>query len=391
MIPFPNQPFDFGYSDTCECNDDTYIQTFAPGDTIQAAFQLEQCGEPTIETTILSFAGAPPESFEGNVVCTIDGSYELTMDLSNVPVGFYYMVQINAESLEVGSVSAGIDGTPLGTITQSGVNTFFFEVDSPLTEIIFKAVGFTGCINFVLTFTPFPIDESLDLYSNGEFVAEFDSVFSGNAQIFSLTLPETGGTYQLSWVDSCVEYSPRYFSGAFCIAEQSGCTVTLSGCFPGSQLGWPAGFLPFVRLSGRLRHSQYTGTISKFTNSAGYSSIQFASRRKTMDLAIDQVPEYILDYISVWITFEQMYINGESYRITDSTFPEVSYLDKGSDLGQLVITVERVRQLFRVNRCNEAPTLCQEIPAPPNIGTQKQFQDGIDVEFQDGILYTFQN
>jgi hypothetical protein len=390
MIPLPNQPIDFGYSDTCDCNDSDYTQFYSTQDRIQVAFKIEPC--PGVEPIELGFQsntcydGAVREDFSPGVLAGA-GLYQITFD---VP------------SYTSGSVEVAFGGTVIGVINSAGQQTFYYDHPGGTPDMGFFSTNFVGCIRFTITFQILPTSQQAFIVdSNGDIIDEMNRFRRGDMLVFEFNAadypPSTftdSCTYRIGWTNECNPYggnNPVFFSGSFVFVESpADCNVLLSGCYPGSQFGWPEDFSPSVRLSGRLKHPQYRGAIVKSIDSAGYETINFIDRIKTMVLAIDPIPEHITDFLSVWVGFEQMYINNESWRIVDPQFPEITYLDAGSDLGQLEIEVRRVRQLVKSTRCGNQIAPCEEIPPPPDQGPQKLFEDGDLFEFEDGQPFQFE-
>jgi len=400
MKPLKNQPFDLGFSETCECGENTFEQFFFNTDRIEIAFDLETCG---IEPFILSDEDI--STALGSV--TIDGQLALftsggsvVLNLPNpLPAG-YYAIQVTIPSYTQGQVSLLIDNVTIANFTSSGVFTVYTNIaqDEPAVQIGTTS-GTIATVNLQLQFQAYPQNQQAFLIdAGGNLVAEIDSFKRGNQIVFNqeladLTLSEC--RYRIGWTDECSQYSfgnPVFFTNFFNIIPSTNeCTVALSGCYPASQFGWPEDFNPLVRVTGRLAQPQYAGEIIRSRDSFGYTKISYSDRIKTMQLKVNLVPEYILDFISVWVSFENMYINGQSYRISEDSFPEVIYPD-ATDLGQLDITVERVRQDVLRKTCNEAIAPCEEVPPPPPFltGSGKLFQDGVEFLFQDGIGFNFE-
>jgi hypothetical protein len=389
MIPLPNQPFDFGYSDTCECNEDQYTQFFSIEDKIQVAFDIESC--PGFESITLGFQ---------DLTC-YDGEVREDFSPGALNGAGLYEISFQVTDYISGSVEVTYGGTNVGTINSNGNQSFFFDFPGGTPDISFFSTNFVGCIRYTITFTQLPDNQQafltdgqgnpLDLMN--KFRRGNQLVFEFNAADYPPSFFDDTCEYRIGWTNECNPYAttPTNFSNTFkFLKDIDECTVALSGCYPGSQFNWPQDFSPLVRVSGRLKQPQYRGSITKSINSAGYESINFVNRIKTMVLAINPVPEYITDYISVWLGFENMYINGESWRIFDAQFPEITYLDSGFDLGQLEIEVRRVRQLVQSTRCNNMIAPCEEIPPPPDQGAPKQFQDEEDFMFQDFAPFLFQ-
>lgn len=398
MKPLGNQPFDFGFSDTCECGENEYEQFFFKSDTIQVAFEIEPCeGNESFETNdddFDVFAGAL--TFNGSVV-TYSGTGALQIFLPNPLTAGRYLIQFNVLNYTSGTLSIVIGGVTQQTITPYvGINSVWvnFATDEP--TITFTGNTLDAEIDFQISYQEYQSNQDLYLVdASGNEITNFDKFYRDNYVIFG-GVPFSGLTltdclYRLRWVDECDEYPSFQFSNFFKIVDGDGdeCTIALSGCFPGAQLGFPEDYEPLVRLSGRIARPQYTGEVLTSRDSEGYTRVNYLDREKTMQLLINLVPEYILDFISVWIGFEQMYINGQSYRIADDSFPEINYPD-GTDLGQLEFTVKRVRQNIKRINCFALESPCDEVPPPPNLGTPKEFQDDEPFEFMNDEQFNFE-
>jgi hypothetical protein len=403
MKPLGNQPFDFGYSDTCECGENDYEQFFFTSDTIQVAFEIEPCeGNESFLPVFL--AAQPGWEIEGSIACVTRPVLSYISWTWGLPSG-YYKFTVNIQSITSGNVTfirqtGGID-IFIDTFSNLGNNEIYAFIPSGTTFILLRSnIGgendFVGCVSLDIETIEYPTNQELYLVdTGGNEITNFDKFYRDNYVIFG-GVPFSGLTltdclYRLRWIDECDEYPSFQYSNFFKIVDGDGdeCTIALSGCFPGYQLGFPEDFEPLVRLSGRIARPQYTGEILTSRDSEGYSRVNYLDREKTMQLLINLVPEYILDFISVWIGFEQMYINGQSYRIADDSFPEIQY-PESTDLGQLEFTVKRVRQNIKRINCFALESPCEEVPPPPNLGEPKQFMDDDLFEFQDGEQYTFQ-
>jgi hypothetical protein len=397
MIPLRNQPFDFGYSDTCECGANDFEQFFLKSDEIQVAFEIVPCDEPfsTGANEFDTFAGAL--SFNGSVV-TFTGTGILQILLPSGIQAGRYLIQFNVQSYTSGTLEIIIDGNTQATITpQVGLNSVWVDFQDNEPFISFQGNSLNAVIDFQITYQFYQSNQELYLVdSGGNEITDFNKFYRNNYVVFGGVpfnlLSLTDCLYRLRWLtDECNPYSGFSYSNYFKIvdSQDSECTVALSGCYPDYQFGWPKDFEPLVRLQGRLAQPQYTGEIVISRDSAGYSTVNYLDRVKTMQLKLNLIPEYILDFISVWIGFENMYINGQSYRVTDNSFPEVIYTD-ATDLGQLDFTVQRVRQLVQRVNCFPALSPCEEVPPPPNMGIGKLFEDDEQFIFQDDNQFNFE-
>jgi len=400
MIPIKNQPFDFGYNEGCDCNESIYEQFFFNTDIIEVAFDITKCSDENDfninEADFDTFSGAL--AFNGNVV-TFSGSGALQMLFPNPLAGGLYYLELPIQSYTSGSLEVVVNGTIRYTVTSAGLIGIWLTLANNEPTINFVSNSFNGVVNFDLFFSQFPTNQQAFLVdSANNNVAEMESFRRENQLVFQvnlalLTLTEKCN-YKIGWTNECDPYSfdnPEYFTNEFAIIppESQGCTVALSGCYPGSQFNFPADFNPLVRLSGRLARPQYPIEFVKSRDSQGYTTVNYSDRIKTMQLLLDEVPEYILDFLSVWVAFENMYINGQSYRITEDSFPEITYIDE-SDFGLVEFQVERVRQLVQRLNCTGAVAPCQEVPPPPNLGAQKLFQDDVEFDFQDDVEFLFE-
>ena len=414
MIPIKNQPFNFGYDESCDCNDTPYEQFFFDTDIIEIAFDMEICeGAESFEPEF--FSAQPGWQISDNRACIPNAlnSLEYIAWTWNRPAG-YYSFTITLSDYQQGTITfirqtLAVD-IFIDTFSGNGSITLYAFIPNDTQYILIRSnIGglnaFVGCVSLVIEAQEFPTNQQAFLLDSANNIVAEMQLFRRENQLFfqvnlgDLTLSQNVN-YKLGWTDECSPYSydnPEYFTNDFRIilAEQQGCnpdcngTVALSGCYPGSQFNFPADFIPLVRVTGRLARPQYPIEFVKSRDSQGYTTINYSDRIKTMQLILDELPEYILDYLSVWVSFENMYINGQSYRITDNSFPEITYIDE-SDLGLVEFQVERVRQLVQRLNCTGLESPCEEVPPPPNLGTQKLFQDDVEFDFQDDVDFLFE-
>jgi hypothetical protein len=62
------------------------------------------------------------------------------------------------------------------------------------------------------------------------------------------------------------------------------------------------------------------------------------------------LPEYVLDFLSILVYFDNFYVNGETHFPAEDSFPEVEYND-ADDLGSISIDLIRKTGIVRKTVC----------------------------------------
>lgn len=122
------------------------------------------------------------------------------------------------------------------------------------------------------------------------------------------------------------DYTRENCSNTFKVSQAHECTKLINACNEENGLDFGfngTGFSPIVRLDAKLKHPFYPSNREVNEDTGGTKSVQFYRRRKIQQLAIAPVPEYILDFISLWIGFDHFYIDDvEFFAETDELQPD---------------------------------------------------------------------
>lgn len=144
------------------------------------------------------------------------------------------------------------------------------------------------------------------------------------------------------------------YSDVMDIGEYTGCDYfRLEGCNGEGQLGFEfdgTSFFPGIRLHGRKLRPQYTTDVDTFRYASGRWEVPYLDRQKRWTFAFAQLPEYVTDFLSVLVYFDNLYINGHLYFPLDGEFPEIEYND-ANDFGNLEIELTLKDSKVRKTKC----------------------------------------
>jgi hypothetical protein len=150
--------------------------------------------------------------------------------------------------------------------------------------------------------------------------------------------------------------SVRYdrYSDVIALGEYSGCDYfKLEGCNGENQFGFAfygSSFLPSIRLEGRRYQAQYDTDADLFRYASGRWHASYVDRRKKHTYFFGRLPEYVLDFLSILVYFDNLYVNGETHFPAEADFPEIEYND-ADDLGTLSIDLYRKTGIVRKTVC----------------------------------------
>lgn len=144
------------------------------------------------------------------------------------------------------------------------------------------------------------------------------------------------------------------YSDVISVGEYSGCDYfKLEGCNGENQFGFAfygSSFLPSIRLEGRRYQPQYDTDADLFRYSSGRWHASYVDRKKRHTYYFGRLPEYVLDFLSIVIYFDNFYVNGETHFPAEDSFPEVEYND-ADDLGSISIDLIRKTGIVRKTVC----------------------------------------
>jgi len=231
--------------------------------------------------------------------------------VTEVCEGVEYSLEITVDAISNARIRLSVDGTLYGSpITTAGVTT--------------------------IVFTP---------TSSGE-ISLLGSQIGGTPSLIEISKVTLRAIY------TTVNYD-RY-SDVISLGEYSGCDYfKLEGCNGENQFGFAfygSSFLPSIRLEGRRYQAQYDTDADVFRYASGRWHASYVDRRKKHTYFFGRLPEYVLDFLSILVYFDNLYVNGETHFPAEADFPEIEYND-ADDLGSLSIDLYRKTGIVRKTVC----------------------------------------
>jgi hypothetical protein len=231
--------------------------------------------------------------------------------VTEVCEGVEYSIEITVDAISNARLRVSVDGTTYGSpITTAGVTTIVFTPTS-----------------------------------------------SGNVSLFGSQIGGTPSLIEISKVTLRAIYtSVNYdrYSDVIALGEYSGCDYfKLEGCNGENQFGFAfygSSFLPSIRLEGRRYQPQYDTDADLFRYASGRWHASYVDRRKRHTYYFGRLPEYVLDFLSILVYFDNFYVNGETHFPAEDSFPEVEYND-ADDLGSISIDLIRKTGIVRKTVC----------------------------------------
>jgi len=264
--------------------------------------------------------------------------------VTEVCEGVEYSIEITVDAISNARLRVSVDGTTYGSpITTAGVTTIVFTPTS-----------------------------------------------SGNVSLFGSQIGGTPSLIEISKVTLRAIYtSVRYdrYSDVIALGEYSGCDYfKLEGCNGENQFGFAfygSSFLPSIRLKGRRYQAQYDTDADLFRYASGRWHASYVDRRKRHTYFFGRLPEYVLDFLSILMYFDNLYINGETHFPAEADFPEIEYND-ADDLGTLSIDLYRKTGIVRKTVCVGVDADC--LPSILNLDEPfLLYQDDNRIITQDNI------
>jgi hypothetical protein len=264
--------------------------------------------------------------------------------VTEVCEGVEYSIEITVDAISNARLRVSVDGTTYGSpITTAGVTTIVFTPTS-----------------------------------------------SGNVSLFGSQIGGTPSLIEVSKVTLRAIYTSviydRY-SDVIAVGEYSGCDYfKLEGCNGENQFGFAfygSSFLPSIRLEGRRYQPQYDTDADLFRYASGRWHASYVDRRKRHTYFFGRLPEYVLDFLSILVYFDNLYVNGETHFPAEADFPEIEYND-ADDLGTLSIDLYRKTGIVRKTVCVGVDADC--LPSILNLDEPfLLYQDDNRIITQDNI------
>jgi len=173
------------------------------------------------------------------------------------------------------------------------------------------------------------------------------------------------------------------FSRPYSIGSTNDCLLEMEGCSTGEVFGFNFNnFRPKIRVKGSIEAPKYESDAEIFRYKSGLKEVVYADVIKQKNVAIEAVPEYIHDFLSIWRFLDNSFINGFKVIIADIDYPELNFLN-GCSAG-VTLPIEQNPQKRRKVKCGPA----SECVATTNdIG--KDFESGNAFLFESGIRFLF--
>jgi hypothetical protein len=97
--------------------------------------------------------------------------------------------------------------------------------------------------------------------------------------------------------------------------------------------------------------------VDVFRYASGRWDVPYADRVKRYTYSFVQLPEYVLDFLSVVVYFDNLYINGSLYFPLEGEFPDVTYND-ANDNGNIDLELALKQDKVRKTRCIGVDAQC---------------------------------
>ena len=206
--------------------------------------------------------------------------------------------------------------------------------------------------------------------------------------VFRDVIVEITGPFNYDGITPCV-----------CTDSATTCSIEFGGCFADTFV--MAGveldnrFLPTLRLgkdtSGdpvvKLFKKQYVADFTKYRTSLGKNQINFFDVQNSYILRIERQPEFIFDFLfKMWIGFDNMYINGQAFRLNDEQIPVIEWSDKTA-LGSVDIVVIPFQEKTRKVLCGFRNQICSPVTPTQEVGMLYEDLDGMLFQNENGRLY----
>lgn len=122
-------------------------------------------------------------------------------------------------------------------------------------------------------------------------------------------------------------------------------------------------FTPNIRLKSRLVRGSYNATRESFEDSLGNKNTIYFKRRKSRQLRVDSVAEYVHDFLSTIAGYDHLYIDNNEYFVDDDEY-SVTYATRNDIEAMTTINVSEKIQLVENKNCGDTSTYCNTIEAP---------------------------
>lgn len=326
--------------------------------------------------------GIENPNFNGEVAIGTSGlGWDLTNGVWEITGGQAVFTDVlirdTADMVSLSSLCA-FDGSVYDvTIKITAIQDATLEVTTPSGGTITPAfVDSVGTFTFQVTTGAFaePLTIRANALETGAFVY-IDSV-SVKLSAESSTFVQYSEVFDLGdYNDDC-----KYFKIEGCNAQDQ-----FNLAFGGSS------FLPMIRLEGRKSKAQYVTNANTFRYASGKWSANYVNRLKQWSFHFGRLPEYVLDFLSTIVYYDNFYVNGVLMFPQDNTFPTIDWQDADTYLGSFNIDlVEKENKVVKV-QCSDSDADC--LPSILDLGDEPFLltQDDNRITTQDSINLYYEN
>lgn len=268
--------------------------------------------------------------------------------------------------------TGGTTGWNLGVGWSYGTNDIdwvgFINPDAnELTQEIFPT--YSAFVNVTIVVTA--ISGDLDVYFGTTLMGQIQGTgthyysgtpFGGKNLRLVPSIIGSGTIDSITWnAPAFYEYTCDQRSNTFKVGDYSDeCTLLVNACNNEDGLGFvfeDSGFSPRLRLEAKMKTPRYPSERSVYEDSLGEKRNTYFKRRKAKYFCTDLQPEYIHDFLSLLMGFDNFYIDGTAYAVEDDeyTVEESESLD---NLAKVKILVsERIQNTVNIN-CSSNQNIC---------------------------------
>lgn len=244
---------------------------------------------------------------------------------------------------------------------------FIIPANNQLRQTIFPTYSYFATLQIVVT----AITGTLDVYFGSYLVGTISSTgthsfsatpYGGYALILEPSAVGGGTIDSITWnAPAFYEYHCDSQSNTFKVGDFSNdCTLLINACNNEDGLGFVfngSGFTPRIRLEAKLKQAKYQNERTIYEDSLGTKKNVFYRRRKSKYLCIDLQPEYVHDFLSLALGFDNFYIDGTAYFVDDEEY-SVEYSDASDNLGNVKILVSEKTQNIINTNCSDTVNVC---------------------------------
>ena len=201
-------------------------------------------------------------------------------------------------------------------------------------------------------FTPYETVSTLT--ANGFYDIEIDPSGYGCNTFNALRFTKTGftGTYIINGMYIATSCLPKLCSRCFQVTTDDNCLIELAWTNGRSFADLEYSNLNYVQtvwVKGELASPTYPLENSVFRYGNGDTQLTYGRRVKTMQLTLNELPEFLHDAISLGLIHDEFFINGEAYRLGSDGYEPI--WRRTSKLAPVIVEVFKKQENSRNQLC----------------------------------------